>query len=161
MMRTIFVGLLGVIVGILIQFRFMMVVLKNKDRRIGKLKTYFTIFDQWMFLKQHNISVGDYLLSKGIKTIGIYGMGIMGMHAFDELNNTCIVKFGMDQADKNINGLIMLSFKDKIPYVDALIVTPGTELEKICNNLHEKTSAQILVWGDVIKACYEEKNESN
>ena len=45
----------------------------------------FLLMNEWVKIKQTNKSVSGYLLSKGYKYIGIYGMSYVGQRLYDEL----------------------------------------------------------------------------
>lgn len=94
-------------------------------KKADKFEQYMRLLDRWMELREKNVCIEDYLLSRNIKNIGIYGYGNFGRHLYWELKNSEVsVDFIIDQqGDKVGANLPVYLPNDKIPKCDAVIVT--------------------------------------
>lgn len=57
-------------------------------RYLDRYREYFILLNQWLLLKQNNISISHYLIEKGYTKIAVYGMGFIGFRLCDELKDT-------------------------------------------------------------------------
>lgn len=128
----------------------------NNNLELIKYKSYFRILNQWMILKENNISLARILARKGYQKVAIYGMGFMGKHLYEELKNSEIT---IDYAiDKNAmmmrHSLLILELKDDFPPVDAIIVTATFDYDNIALFLKKKTSSPIISLEEIIAEAY-------
>lgn len=81
---------------------------------------------QFLQIKQAGLSIEQYLIDKGIKSVLIYGMGYIGDRLIVELEGTSIKIAGVidihaDQKDCNHE---LFFPEDEFPQIDAIIITP-------------------------------------
>ena len=95
-----------------------------------KYKTYFQMLNQ-LYAIRNGEKPWKNLQSYG--TVGIYGKGILGSRLMEILEmNDVQVKFVMDQSDVAFySNKPVYRATDQLPLVDAVIVTPAFEFEKI------------------------------
>ena len=108
------------------------------DRIASKYKQYDALHT--VFGSTAPGRVEQYLLSRGIQTLAVYGIGIYGKALLELLEHTCIrVCYGIDQrADVKDVGIPVVSIDSEMESVDAVIVTPIAEFDKIRETLREK-----------------------
>jgi hypothetical protein len=111
------------------------------------------LYDIWMMAKQNNISIVNYLMNKGIRSIAIYGMSYMGIRLFHELKEGKVcVKYGIDRNPKmRIPELEIYhpnEIKDK--EVDAVLVTAIFSFDSIKRDLNEKGFKKILALDEIL-----------
>lgn len=113
-----------------------------KLRRINEL---------WLNDSQGNHSIEEELVHRGIKTIAIYGMGYLGCHLYDELENSRVrIKYVMDRALTDDNGIVNVENLDgKLPEVDAIIVTVLGNTQEIIESIRKQTKCTILTLEEV------------
>lgn len=103
-------------------------------------------FNYWMTLRENNKRLEDYLLKNDIENVAIYGYGALGKHLVIELEDSEIsIKYIIDR-DVRLNHL-KYEIKqpgDRLPEVDAIIVTPVDEFEKIYFELKKYTQNRIV-----------------
>lgn len=82
------------------------------------------IIEQWMFFRDKGIRVTDFL-DKSIRTIAVYGYGLLGFHFLEETKHTDLdVKYIIDRKEIADNiGVKHFFPNDDLPPVDAVIVT--------------------------------------
>lgn len=90
--------------------------------------------------------VESYLLVHGIRTVAIYGMGVMGKWLIDILKSTNIqVACGIDKRWEEIETYIPAQSLDSpLPSIDGIIVSVFAEFTNIAPMLRRKTQAKIL-----------------
>lgn len=126
---------------------------KNIVESHAKYRSYFRILNQWMRLKEKNESLEKYFVENHFRTIAIYGMGVMGKHLAEELNNSDKVKivYGIDKAADMITcPFRMLKIEEELPYVDAIIVTAILEFDDIRDKIREKMDCPIISLEEVL-----------
>lgn len=125
----------------------------NKVQNMSeKYLELFLLMNQWVKIKQEGKSIANYLIYKKYKTISIYGISYAGETLLDELKNTNIkIAYAIDQnADNICSEVKILSPNDKLPAVDAIIVTPVYFFDSIKEKLEARTNADILSLEDII-----------
>ena len=117
-----------------------------------RYKSYWTILESWLCLKEKNIRFERYFLNKEIRTIAIYGMGLMGRHLFSELAGSNVqVAYGIDQQGQNLNRDLCIYRPDEtLPNVDAIVITVTFSYRDIVNMLEKKGFANIIILKDIL-----------
>lgn len=119
--------------------------LKSTQNISDKLYMYYEILNLWLEMKQKGKSPVTYLEKKGIKKIAIYGMKELGERLYEELKKTDIeVLCVIDKNPRNILGdFTVISPQQKIPEVDAIIVTADYYFREIESELKTKASCPV------------------
>lgn len=112
----------------------------------------YLLMNDWVHIKQDNISISKYFENKGYNQIAIYGMNYVGETLVSELKNSSIkIATGIDRNAPNISSSIpivtMDQFKEK---VDVIVVTPIAFFDSIADMLEEKVTCPIISIEDVI-----------
>ena len=125
---------------------------KITDIEVGYPKRAFKkammCFDNWMTLRENNKRLADYLLRYDMKNVAIYGYGTLGKHLItelDSLDSKISIKYIIDR-DVRLNHLKydIKQPEDILPEVDAIIVTPVDEFEKIYFELRKCVKSRIF-----------------
>lgn len=102
--------------------------------------------DQWLKLKYEDVRLDEQLTSKGIKTIAVYGLGVLGKNLLRDLADSDItILYFIDRMKKDGGEVRILNLDDKFPKVDAVIVTPVIDTWDIICELKEKYDDQTLI----------------
>lgn len=121
---------------------------------VEKYKTFLEILDKWLYLKRENkFKITEYLKNKGIESVAIYGLGIMGKQMYNELLCENIkVTYGIDRyvGQYGDEFAIKRPEDDKWDKVDAIIVTAYEE-DNVCGFVKEKTDAKVLRLSEIIE----------
>ncbi len=116
------------------------------NEKYQKERKYKKILELWMRLRDQKISVSHFFVQKNIKTVAIYGAGILGKHLYYELQDSEIQVACF--LDKNTNKAIeqkkCLAPGETMESVDAIIVTPLMEYKEIQKGLAEYYSCAII-----------------
>lgn len=86
-----------------------------------------------MLLLENQENVAEYLLNKNISCIGIYGGGVVAQHLIRQLDGSKVsVSFVIDNHIKSdVLGIQVYRLSEKLPEVDAIIVTPIYDYDNI------------------------------
>ena len=122
------------------------------EEKYRKEKTYKQILEMWLTLRDRKITVDAFLKRKGVKTIAIYGAGILGQHLYYELRDTEItVVCFLDQNRKaDISGVKTIIPEELAEAVDVIVITPILEYEKIKNDLKQRCDFDMISLETVI-----------
>jgi len=112
----------------------------------------FMLMNQWVRLKQENISVGEYLVQKGYHKIAIYGMNYVGETLLFELKDSPVeVAYGIDRNAEDIHlDIPIVAPEEELEQVDAIIVTAFSYFNDISEMLSSKTDGDIISVEDII-----------
>lgn len=113
---------------------------------------YYNLLNQWILLKNKNISIAQLLKERGINNIAIYGMGEIGKRLYEELKKSDIdVKYGIDNnPNKNNINIDVIALSDNLPKVDAIIVTAVFDYDVIYSNIRSYCDTKIISLEDII-----------
>lgn len=108
--------------------------------KCARYEGYWRILDKWLCNKEDNVWIEDYLISKGIRNIAIYGGGMLGKHLLEELkdgeiNVICVIDRKADALQLHVP---VYSLDDSIPDTDAIIVTATYAYQMIKEQLQKK-----------------------
>ena len=132
---------------------------KQTSKKANKQKEYadkhlalYLLMNQWVKVKQENKSIEEYCLKKGYREIAIYGMNYVGETLLNELSGSEVkVKYGIDRNAGGIYADIsVITPDDKMPEVDAVIVTPITFFDEIEGLLSQRIDCPIISIEDIL-----------
>ncbi len=112
----------------------------------------FRVMNQWVKVKQQGKNLSEYFELAGYEKIAIYGMGYIGETLLSELSGTKTeVLYGIDQnADTIYANVDILSLKDELQRVDAVVVTVTSSFEVISENINKKLNCPVVSIIDVV-----------
>lgn len=127
-------------------------IVKTKQGKVDKFKSYYNMLNQWLILKQEGKNLESYFVNSGYKKIAIYGMGEMGNRLYDELKNSSVkVVYAIDKAaGSTYSEIDVFEIDDELPEVDAVVVTAIFAFDEIENALSDKVSCNIISLEDVV-----------
>lgn len=122
------------------------------EQQCSKYMKIANCFERWMLLREENKALTDYLAQYSIKTVAVYGMGMLGRHLLIELEKSSLeIKYIVDRrSDLNNPKYKVVGSYDDFEEVDAFIVTAIGELEDIYNNIKKKTRARIFSLEEIV-----------
>lgn len=117
-----------------------------------RYKSYWTVLDAWLCLKEKNIRFESYFINKKIKTIAIYGMGLMGRHLLSELAGSNItVAYGIDQQGQILSRDLRIYKPDEeLSNVDAVVVAVTFSYGDIVHALEKKGFSNIIILRNIL-----------
>lgn len=119
--------------------------IEMNQMQLDKMTRYYQILNMWLEMKQKGKSPISFLQTKDIKKVAIYGMRELGERFYEELKSTeidvvCVIDRNPTQV---IGDFYVISPLDKIPEVDAIIVTADYYFLDIEKQLKEKVDCPI------------------
>lgn len=129
----------------------------NNDREKNKYEVYTGVLHNWLLKKEMGRSFSDYLKSFGVRSVAVYGVGILGKHFINELKGSDIqIKYTIDQdEDVRANADVPVYKKEQIKKlnVDMIVITVIYDFEAIKNELKKYTGAKIVSLEQIIMEC--------
>lgn len=118
----------------------------------GRYRSYWTLLSDWLTLKEQGIRLQEYFQQKGIHSIAIYGIGLLGKHLYYELENSQIeIKYVIDRgAVFKKEGIVLYRPEDDLPEVDMVVITATYAYGEISRKLREKRVKNIVSLETVI-----------
>lgn len=119
---------------------------------VKKYKYFVGLLDKWLELvRNKEINLKLYLHNRGITSVAIYGMAVIGKQLYLQLQHDGVpVDYGIDRYVGQVGGLQIIRPEDAYAQVDGIIVTTY-ESEEIVKLLKSKSNAQILILGNMIE----------
>ena len=109
---------------------------------------------KWLAICQQDVSLTEYFITRGYRTIAIYGFGILGKHLYYEFKDTEIeVKYAID-GQVGLSYIKVFSPEDVLPVVDAVIVTATFDFTNIEHKLRSKVDCPIVSLEEVVDVEY-------
>lgn len=142
LLYTFIVFILGITVGDICVSK----IIKKEYDNCKKLGYYYFVFNQWLRIRQCGYTLAGYLLEKDIHRVAIYGIAELGQRLYDELVESGItVEYIIDNNPNTVfYNYKILSMKDDLLPVDAIIVTPVLSYEEIKNELKKKANYPVI-----------------
>ena len=124
----------------------------KNQKTIERYKSYWTIMDEWLSIKEENKNLALYFQKNNMQNIAIYGMGMLAKHFIKELENTQInIAFGIDRfMGKRSGNIPVYQIGDELPKVDTIIVTATYDFDNIYNKLYDKGIDKIISLDEVV-----------
>lgn len=123
-------------------------------RDIAKYKTFLEYYDKWLYLQRRNrFSIENYLKSKNVSTVSIYGLGMLGKQVYEQLTYTNLnILYGIDQYVGQVGTdlKIIRPESSEWPCVDAIIVTAFDE-KNIETKINEKVETKVIRLSQLIE----------
>ena len=124
---------------------------KKVEKELALTKVNNTILLDWLYLRQNDIQLANWLRCNRIETVAIYGYGILGKALYKELINSkvevvCII----DRNYQNIHADVKVVSIDKVPLVDAIIISVVNYYDEIEAELFEKCTCTIVSLEDIV-----------
>lgn len=112
-------------------------VLEQYKAKEERYKSYWKILDKWLLLKEKDKSIADNLRKRGIRTVAIYGVGMLGKHlVFDLQKGNIKILYGLDRKDiPDYCEFPIYNLSKKVEETDAVIVTVCYDYENIKQQL--------------------------
>lgn len=135
-------------------FYFALIVSKNKDRMKQKYVTYYKLMIRWIEIIMQGKCLDKYLNKRGITNVAVYGNGDMGKLLIKYLLKTNItVNYLIDKCPTPTDGNCVSVYRptDKLPSVDAIIVTPVCDYENIKSLVSKQVNCMIISLYDILE----------
>ena len=122
--------------------------LEKKEQIYSGIKKNEEVLNQWLIFKQAGIGLDKILKEQNVKTVAIYGMGIMGRHVLRELiNSDIVIKYGLDNKRMTpINGIPVKSLREELEIPDLIInsVLKIPDKENIEREIQEVVGCRVI-----------------
>lgn len=120
--------------------------------KVEQYKKNWMLLDQWLRRVEQKKFIKNTLEKRNIKSIAIYGLGILGIHLKTELEKSSIeIKYIIDTRKQGEKREIpILGLDDQFPEVDAIIVSVVNEFDEIARQLDARTTIPVISLEDIL-----------
>ena len=124
--------------------------------RALKFERYFKLMDRWVSTFERKEKIENYFADMQMKTIAIYGDGILGKHLNKCLSNSQVyVSYFIDRNSELFRSEDPKKYlKEHFPEAEAVVVTPIMEYKDIRRNLKQIYEVPIISLEEVIFECW-------
>lgn len=131
--------------------------IENLKEINGRYRSYWTLLNDWLTLKEQGIELETYFVKRGIRSIAIYGIGLLGKHLYYELEKSvveikCIIDRGAAFGKK---GVLLCRPEEELPETDMIVVTATYAYSEIYEQLKERGYTNIVSLEYVIENLIE------
>lgn len=119
---------------------------------VKKYKSFVNILDKWLMLeRERKIRLRNYCKEKGIETVAIYGMALLGKQLYSQMRSEGIkVGYGIDRYVGQCGKQLQIYRPEaEYPPVDAIIIT-AYDTANIAKMISAKCNAQILTLEEML-----------
>lgn len=122
------------------------IAINQLKREIEKQRQTIRCYNLWLAAKEEHRKLSEYLGKFNIKTVAIYGIGVLGKHLITELEESdVVIKFLIDAySARGYRNYETKSANDNFPKVDAIIVSVVGEYNDIYKALRKKVDYPIF-----------------
>ena len=126
--------------------------INDRQQLANKHLSLFLMMNQWVKVKQEGKNLASYFERNGYKKIAVYGMSYAGETLIEELNGSNVeIAYGIDQnADTIYADVDIVTMKENLDEVDAIVVTAITFFDEIEEKLAEKVDCPIISLEDIL-----------
>lgn len=130
----------------------MMKAVETQREASSKHLRLFKMMNRWVEVKQEGKNLSDYFVKNGYRKIAVYGMHYAGERLVEELADSNIeIICGIDRNIQDSNTIIdIITIEDKIPEVDAVVVTAITFFDEIEQQLSRKVTCPVISLEDIL-----------
>lgn len=134
--------------------------IKSLYRDKNKIESYFSVLDKWLTIKEQGKCLNQYFRKNNVRTIGIYGYGVLGRHLAEELYGSdvdvrCIIDRKVSDISYNIK---VVKPEEEIQGLDMIVVTAYYFWDEITELLKQKGIDQIVSLEAMIDAIMESED---
>lgn len=152
--KSIFFMIVGALIAIAYFSRFCEKIMEKVQESASRNNYNFKCACSWLNASKSKTAISEWLKNQHIQEVAIYGMGNLGKHLLDELEKTDIcVKYLVDRNTKKDTGkYVCYSNVEKLPKVQAIIVTPAYEFKTIAESLEVEDTTEIISLENIINS---------
>lgn len=142
----------GLIIGIKFAEKRLAEPLQKIQEEAVKFQSLFQMMGGWLEAKLRDMSVAEYCKDHGYNRVAIYGMGLAGQILYEELKGTDVqVLYAIDRNKANVISKVdIYSPTERLPKVDAIIISAITYFEEIADMLQERVNCDIVSLEDIV-----------
>lgn len=123
------------------------------QEQVKVLERHDQLLDRWMQLRDKCIDFSSYFIAYGYKNIAVYGVGRLGIHLQQELNqsNICVC-FGIDKCGQNCSDTMKVYTPfEPLPEVDAVVITILGKYKEISELLKVHMNCPMVTLEEIIQ----------
>lgn len=129
----------------------------NYIKERDKLLEFYFLLDDWMTIRERQVSIADYISRQGYKAVSIYGKGRIGLRLAKELKCAGIeINYFIDRNAEVLLGDIKTISIEEIKNIkdikEPIIITLSkSDAKEISHRLEEQGAEQVLFLSDIIR----------
>lgn len=154
-MKTIFKYVITILIVVGVSFYSALIISKNKDRTIYRLKRNMKLLEKLLKMKNENKEFSKQLSINKVDKIAVYGNGVVGKQVIQQLINEGLhVSYIIDQACNVFKEEAVPVYRPdmNLPDADIIIVTPISDFAEIKEQLKQKKDCPIISVEELLEA---------
>ncbi|MDE7432751.1 MAG: glycosyltransferase family 4 protein [Lachnospiraceae bacterium] len=128
----------------------------EKNKRISYMKSASVLEPvlKWLEIRQKGHSLKEYFRSNNIRSIAVYGMGILGCRFYDELEDSDIeIKYLIDRNPNGMDKVLeFVSLDNEKIDVSAIVVTVISQERQIINEILMRGYRKVIGLSEIINS---------
>ena len=122
---------------------------EKMEKNYIRVNHYYRALNIWLYCLIKGSSIGDYLISKGICSVAVYGWGELGKRTCEDIERAKAIEI-KNVIDKNAKNLdckydIISDVTEMVEFPQLIIVTPFLEFEWIKSQLQSKVLENTII----------------
>ncbi len=121
---------------------------------LERKSSFYDFMSKWMQMKLEGGSVSENLIRNKCEKIAIYGAGKHGKYLYQDLLHSKVqVEYFIDRNKDAVQYLdtAIYTIEERLPMVDAIIVSPFLEFQTIKNELEKRCKYRIIALNEIIE----------
>lgn len=126
--------------------------IQNLKKSAARFQRVAFMMNRWIQIKQEGKEIAKYCRERNCTKIAIYGMDYVGNRLYEEMKDSGIhVAYGIDRsASTKTVDIAVLSYADKFPEVDMVIVTCIYYFEDVKEKLSKRMDCPVVSLEDIL-----------
>lgn len=126
----------------------------NYVKERDKLLEFYFLLDDWMTLRERQVSIADYIRRRGYKAVSIYGKGRIGLRLARELKRVgievdCFIDRNAEVLSGDIKTISIEEIKDTREPI--IITLSKADAKEVGHRLKERGAEQVIFLSDIIR----------
>ncbi len=122
------------------------------QKKVYMYQHRYKFLHYWMWLREQGIGLDKFFKQRNIKSIALYGLGIEGKHFRDEMYaEGMVISYAIDRQGNMLHDrFTVYRIDDKLPEVDAIVVSVIDEFFSIYKMLQDKVNCRVYSLEEVV-----------
>lgn len=124
---------------------------QSVDSQLLKSEAAFSLAAKWLEIRQRGYSLAEYFKKNNYQSVAIYGMAVLGLRLYDELENTDIeIRYLLDRNPNGMEKILeFVSLQEKL-IVDVIVVTVAAAEKQLVKEIKKTGYDNVIGLSDIL-----------